>query len=541
MENLSGPILAAVAGADYSLVAVAAGSGPVVADMATSFQSASPKPPTVLSSTLLLAGAASVLAQVLLLRELLCLFEGNELSIGLMLAFWLLLTAAGSGILGRLLAGSDRHGQVVAGLQVVSALALPLAILLVRAGRVLAPSIPGEVLGPGRLLLTTLLALGIYAPLSGMLFAVASRWWRQETGAAIASTSSAAYLLETLGAAAGGLLASLVLLPWFSSLHIALLLGVVQVALALLIMSPRQVALGVSLAVTVAAAVCWPLVSRWENRSLTLEWPGMRLVESANSKYGALAVVDANGARSLAQSGVLLFTAGDQEAAEEAVHFALLQHPAPKSVLLIGGGVKGSALQIGRHASLEHLDYVELDPRILALAEQHFPAEWAGVRDDPRIRAHALDGRAFLRATRRKFDVIILDLPAPRTAQWNRFYTREFFHDVAAVLNPGGVFGFQLRAAENYLNPSRAALFQCIQQTLRQIFADVQVLPGDTLYFLASDEAGRLQTDPELLEQRVRERGLQTAYVRDYFLAFRLTLNGRWTASGCWCPRLRLR
>ncbi len=504
--------------------------------MAASVQVASPKIPKVLIATLLMAGTASVVAQIVLLRELLCLFEGNEFFIGLMLAVWVLATAAGSGVLGRLLARSLWQRQMVAALQVVSALSLPAAILLVRSSRLLLPAVPGEVLGPGRMFLTSLLALGICAPISGIQFSAASGWWTQEAGTPVGSATSSAYMLETLGAAAGGLLASVALLPWFSSPQIALMLAGAQLVLAAWVLFPSRRAWPLSLIFLLGTVVAWPYAPRWDMRSLALQWPGLTLVESANSKYGALAVVEANGGRSLAQSGVILFTAADVEAAEEAVHFALLQHPAPRTVLLIGGGVNGSALQVVRHPSVERLDYVELDPRILEIAARRFPAEWAGVQADPRIHVHPLDGRAFLRATGRKFDVIILNLPEPRTAQWNRFYTREFFASAAAALNPGGVLGFQLRAAENYLNPQRAAFFQCIQQTLRQSFAEVKVIPGDTLYFLASDQQGALRTDAEVLERRVSERRLQTAYIRDYFLSFRLSPERQADMAGLIAP-----
>ncbi len=506
--------------------------------MAAPAQSASPSPktPRLLVATLLLAGAASVVAQIVLLRELLCLFEGNEFFLGLMLAVWLLATAAGSGALGRALATSRRQRRLAAALQVIAALALPTAIILIRSSRILFPAVPGEVLGPGRMLLTSLLALGICAPVSGIQFAVASRWWMQEGAASVASATSSAYLLEALGAAGGGLLASMALLPMFSSLHIALLMAAVQLLLAAWIVFPSRRALPLSVLLVFGAALSWPSVSGWERKTLGFQWPGLGLVETSNSKYGALAVVETDGGRSLAQSGILLFTAGDTEAAEEAVHFPLLQHPAPRTVLLVGGGVNGSATQVVQHPSVERLDYVELDPSILEIAARRFPAEWSGIRGDPRIHVHPLDGRAFLRTTDRKFDVIILNLPEPRTAQWNRFYTREFFDLAGAALNPGGVLGFQLRAAENYLNPQRAAFFQCIQHTLRQSFAEVKVIPGDTLYFLASDQPGSLRIDAELMQERANERRLRLQYVRDYFLNFRLTSERQADMSGLIAP-----
>lgn len=491
--------------------------------MAAPSQLASPTPSKVLIAALLLSGAAAVLAQTLLLRELLSLFEGNEFSIGLVLGLWLLATAAGSGLLGRVVDRTVRHRQIVAVLQVLCALTLPLAIVLIRSSRVLFPSVPGELLGPGRIFLTSLFALAIYAPFSGMLFAVASRWWTQETGAPPASATSSAYMLEGLGAAIAGAAAGIVLLARLSSLQIAVLLAGLQVLLAGCMVLSSRVAAAWTTCVLLGVAASWPLVKRLETRTLALEFPGLRLIEATHSKYGALTVLETDGSRSLAQSGAILFTAGDTEAAEEAVHFALLQHPAPATVLLIGGGVNGSAMQVLQHPTVERLDYIELDPHIIETASRYFPQPWAAVRGDPRIHVHAVDGRAYLRAAERRFDVIILNLPEPRTAQWNRFYTREFFADAAGALNPGGVLGFQLRAAENYLNPQRAAFFQCIQRTLRESFTQVRLVPGDSLYFLASAQPDRLQTDAAVLEQRVRDRGLSAAYVREYFLSFRMS------------------
>ncbi len=491
--------------------------------MAAPSQIALSVPSRGVRSALLLIGGTAVTAQIVLLRELLSVFQGNEFSIGVMLAVWLLGTAFGSGLFGRLASRLTHHRQVVAGLQVLSAVALPLAICTVRYSRVVVPAVPGEVLGPGRMVLTSVVALGLFCPVSGLLFTLASRWYMREAASSPADATSYAYMLESLGAAGGGLLASFALLPYLSSLQIAVLVAAANLLVAAWITAGGRTALALSVLVLAGSAGAWRWAPGWEAATYSRLWPGLRLVDAVTSRYGNLVVLDAGGARSMAQSGVILFTAGDLEAAEEAVHFVLLQHPAPRSVLLVGGGVNGSAMQIVQHPSIERLDYVELDPRILELAAHQFPGEWTRIRQDPRIHLHALDGRAFLRTTRQKFDVIILNLPEPRTAQLNRFYTREFFAEVSAALNPGGVFGFQLPAAENYLNPVRAAFFQCILETLRRSFTEVRVVPGDTLHFLASDQPGRLTTDPRVLTQRIEERHLRTAYVRDYFFSFRLT------------------
>jgi len=55
-----------------------------------------------------------------------------------------------------------------------------------------------------------------------------------------------------------------------------------------------------------------------------------------------LVLVGREGAATLYENGLAVVTVPDPEAAEEAVHYALLEHPAPSSLLLIGGGTNGS-------------------------------------------------------------------------------------------------------------------------------------------------------------------------------------------------------
>src|SRR5208337_4592030 len=110
----------------------------------------------------------------------------------------------------------------------------------------------------------------------------------------------------------------------------------------------------------------WP--QSLEANSQERFWRGLQLVATRNSVYGSLAVVGTEGSRSVYENGVVLFNVPDPAAAEEAVHYALLEHPSPRSLLLIGGGLNGSIAQALRHTSLERIDYVELDPAILDLA-----------------------------------------------------------------------------------------------------------------------------------------------------------------------------
>ena len=188
--------------------------------------------------------------------------------------------------------------------------------------------------------------------------------------------------------------------------------------------------------------------------SVARSWSGFKLLAVRNSAYGNLAVVDNGGSRSLYENGLVLFTAPDPAAAEEAVHYALLAHPAPRRVLLIGGGVNGSLAQALQHPSVQDIDYVEIDPAVLDLSRLYFPEFWNPIAADPRVRVHVTDGRWFLKAGSGRYDVIIVNLPDPQTAQLNRFYTLEFFAQAARRLAVSGVLALQLSGSEDYPSPA---------------------------------------------------------------------------------------
>ena len=470
---------------------------------------------------LALVGASAVVAQVVLLRELLVAFGGNEMAIGAMLAAWLLWTAAGSGLLSRLLCKHNPR-SLVAGLQVAAALLLPCTLWAVRASRGLFHAMPGEILGPVPMLAVSLAALAPFCSVSGWLFAAGAALLAQEQNVRVTNTIGFMYQLEALGSAAGGILASFLLLPWLNSFQIGLLLGVVNLAAAsflVLARKPMKIAAWTALAVALPPLL---IAGRKLDRvTFAAQWPGFHLLARANSKYGDLAVIENETGRTLVENGLPLASVPDPQGAEETAHFALLQHPAPRSLLLIGGGLNGSLQQALSHSSLRRVDYVELDPEILRLAGRYFPQAWAAT-GDPRVHVHTVDARLFLHTTEQRFDVIITGLSGPHTAQLNRFYTREFFEQTAGRLAPGGVLSFQLRAAENYISPELARLLRSLRETLRLSFADVAIIPGDSAIYLACNSRAVLTTRPAELADRLRARKLQTAYVREYYLPFRL-------------------
>ncbi len=482
------------------------------------------KLPVITGLILITIGFTATIGQIVLLRELMVVSYGNEMSLGVMLASWLLWTALGSSLFGGLAGRTTHPAKLMAVLQSLLALLLPATVFAVRASRGVFHAYSGEVLGPAPILLISLFTLSCFCVVSGWAFVAGSRLHECEADSSTTVAVNSMYLLEAAGSALGGILASLLFLRVLDSLQIAFLVGTLNLMSAAVLVLRR---LSHRLTAIVILSVAWIVVGMPEGRqleaiSVSRVWPGFKLIDTRNSVYGNLAVVETGGIRSLLENGLLMFNAPDPAAAEEAVHFALLEHPAPKSLFLIGGGAGGSLQQALQHSSLERVDYVELDPAVLELAEKYFPDQWAAARADPRVHVHHADGRLYLKSTPQVFDVIIVNLPAPQTAQLNRFYTADFFHEAAAKLADDGVFSFQLHAAEEYLSPDLSAFLRCIIKSLNQAFPVVQTIPGDIVHFFAAKRAGVLAADSSELLLRLRQRHLKTSYVREYYIPFRM-------------------
>jgi spermidine synthase len=476
-------------------------------------------------AALALIGFSAVVAQIVLLRELIVVFNGNEISLGIMLAAWLLWTAAGSSLSSVLALGKRNPRHAVAALECLLAASLPPTICALRASKSIFQTVPGELVGPLPMVFASLACLSLFCLVSGALFVVAARMVEAECAISARVATSSAYLLEAAGSGLGGIVASILLLRFLDSFQIATIVAILNLCMAAVLLSRasrRQIA-----AWTLAAAlIAVPLVKfaapSLDRASQARLWQGFHLVASRDSIYGNLTVTGTGNLRSIYQNGVLLANAPDQNVAEEAVDYALLESPAPRRVLMIGGGVNGSIAEALKHPTVQRIDYVELDPALIDMARRFFPAQSAPVVSDPRVHMHTADGRYYLRTAGDRFDVIVLNLPDPQTAQLNRFYTAEFFRSARDHLAPGGLLALQLRSSEEFISPDLAEFLRCIRRTLEEVFPHVVAIPGDTIHFFAAMQPDVLTGNPQTLIARLRERNLHTQYVREYLLPFRM-------------------
>lgn len=472
--------------------------------------------PLPVRAALAAVGLTSTIGQLVLLREMVAVFYGNELVFGLILAAWLAWVAVGAWVLGRRLPRpmtsevfpdfGGLYRALATGL-VVAAAALPAQVGLVRASPTLLGVTPGALVALGPLLLAILLCLAPLCLLLGWLFTVGARALAGEGG-----SIGGAYTVESLGAVAGGALFSLLLVRWLDPFQVALAVGATNLAVAWSLTrqrgQPRSGRVLLVLGAALLAITALPLGAWLHQATLGWQYTGLRFAR--DSLYGRIVVTGSGEQRVFFENGMLFFeTQG--AVAEEVAHLPLLAHPEPRRVLLIGGGVSGTLAEILHHPSVQEVHYVELDPVVVAAARSELPPLQAAVLNDPRVILAHIDGRLYVREVQEPFDVVILDLPEPATGQLNRFYTQEFFAEVRALLAPQGVFFLGLPWQENYPGPELQQLATSVYRTLSTEFAELTLLPSSELFLLASET--NLPADPALWSARLAERGIPTRWV----------------------------
>jgi spermidine synthase len=449
-----------------------------------------------------LLGFLSISFQVILLREFSVHFHGNEMTFGFFLAGWLLWGGLGSLSAHRFKTGGPRFIPLLC---LILAL-FPFCLAGLRLSRLLLGLLPTEITGMSLMMAFALvLTLFLSFPF-GMLFVAAA----ELRGADAAGT----YRLEALGAAAGGLAVQLLLIPHLSNWQAGGLIGLVALGLGLTV-RPGKVAP----VLPAAAGLALALVILLDGPASRLYWKPLELIRTKDTPYGKLQAVRTDGDITLYINSVPAYSTADPSAAEEAVHFALLQRPGTRRALLIGGSA-GALEQALKYPGLE-LDYVELDPEVIRMSKELLPREQSAVFSSPRVQVFHQDGRAFLSRTEERYDAVLLDLPEPSTAQLNRFYTRQFFETAAHKLRRGGLLSLRLPSSENYISPSRQRFLSALYQTLKAVFPQVEVVPGATNIFLAS--ASPLTLEAETLSRGLEELGIRNLYVRSELLRDRLS------------------
>jgi spermidine synthase len=526
--------------------------------------------PLLLRVSLFIKGLSGIVAQIILMRELLISFLGNELTLGIILANWLILVAIGSFVVGKTVEKVERKLEVFVSFQLFFSMALPFTIYLSRIFKNIFLATPGEGLGFAPIFYSSFLILLPVTLPQGALFTYGcklySQYIRPVASLGFASQASPArradsprgeatarraprgekdvssigkvYVLESIGAIIGGLLMTFLLIQYLNSFEIALIISLINAVISALLVwpvptssnHPIKNALWV-LSGLLSLVFAYGLLPQTSNSihlsSIRSQWRNLHVIHNENSIYGNITVTKRGEQFTFFTNGVPSITTPvpDIASIEDFVHFPMLFHEKPESVLILSGGVGGMIHEILKYP-VKHVDYVELDPLLLKLAHKFSTPLTQTELADKRVRTHYADSRFFVKRTQDRFDMIFVGLPAPQELQTNRLFSSEFFSSVKEKMNSDGIIVLTLPGSLTYISPELRDLNACILDTLKTVFRSVRIIPGDANLYIASDSDQLRKVTTEEIIKRFEVRNIQTNLFTRGYIEYRL--HERW-------------
>lgn len=343
------------------------------------------------------------------------------------------------------------------------------------------------------------------------------------------------YAVNTLGGIIGSFLSGFFLIPLFGLPWAIVFAGLVNLIAACILYlrfgrGPSPVRVGVSAAGLLVAVIASRVVilPSWQQESLAagvyINPATYQNISVAQGNQGVKTLFyrdSLNATVSVHQQDDNLFlkvggktdasTGLDMGTQVLSAHIPLLLRPEAKDVLVIGLGSGITLGSAGRHP-VSRLDCAEIEPAVIEAAREFFGRYNHDVHHDPRTAMYAVDGRNFLLANDRRYDVIISEPSNPWMAGLAYLFTKEFYQLAKRRLAPGGVMCQWLQLYRIF--PSDVKL---VLKTFHSEFPYVTVwssIPGDLL-LVGSMEPQRLdyQRLAEVMAQPKIHDSLKTVQV----------------------------
>jgi spermidine synthase len=248
------------------------------------------------------------------------------------------------------------------------------------------------------------------------------------------------YGINTLGAVVGALATAWIALPAIGFVWTLIVTGLLTVVVALII-AENRVRVPIVLA-TCGAMACAIAFDDGAGRTRAPGRTGSaaphRLLAIREGPDVTTAVIEReNGSRALLIDG---FAATEESSPAHYMawmgHLPMMLHERPEAALVICFGT-GQTAHAVRLEGPRTLDVVDVNPAVFDMAS-YFRTN-RGVLSDPRVKTHVMDGRAFLRRTEQRFDVVTLEPMPPTFAGVNNLYSEEFYRLVDEKLADGGI------------------------------------------------------------------------------------------------------
>ncbi|MCD6101502.1 MAG: hypothetical protein J7J77_00400 [Candidatus Cloacimonetes bacterium] len=435
----------------------------------------------------IIVGIISAIGQTILLRELMVEVNGNEIVFAIFLSLWLLLVSMGT-LLNKFIKIKKNLKEYIYSLLTLLIFISPIQFLLIRILADKFAVISGLLIDIPSLIILALIILAPGCLLIGFLFPLNCKLISK-----VNKPVHTVYILECIGMIIGGIL-FFALISFLNNFSILLLSGFLSF-LSLFLFYRKRLFLFSGILILIAIIFSNNI---FQTNYATRYLPD-KLISTQDSKFGRFDVTESAQQRNYYWNGVLFANSENKNYAEEMVNFVLLQHPAPRKILLVGGLLNGYLQEILKDKYVKEVDYLELEKNIIKQSLFY-------KRGDEKVRFIQMDAVRFLKSTQKRYDIIYIDFPDPSSIFLNRFYTLEFFQSLKShFISDGSIAAITVSNGENFLLPELAKLNGTIFQTFSKVFENVKVIPAEKNIFIGS-RVTYISNNVDKITERMKQR-----------------------------------
>ena len=492
--------------------------------------------------TIISMGFFSILAQTLLFRNFLIVFDGNELSIGVFFFTWLIWVCIGA---------------YVAKIKLISKLSVyyPFVLLIYIPCFLLqyflflnTQSILGvhffEIISLRKIILFVFLFNAPVSLLTGFLFVISTDWIKErKTEIPVIKI----YICEAFGSFLGALIVTLLLYFTFSEEYVSLigiLILLIATAPHIRVKPIKIILIGFTLICLFLAFSDYPKQltckinrDKWNGLIRGGEYLGSFQTPQAKYIYGKY-----NDELLITTANSVYESYPDYNNSCNVVGEYLSQSSNAENVLVIGPGTFSICSVLSEIKQIKKIIWLDTDPQY----PEHFLAQIPPETSLSKISVPGKDVRKFIpqssegqvatsflslnvdgkgishdlsenmKSYSDKFDLVILHLPAPSNLLLNRYFSYEFFMQLKVVLSSEGVVGISFPGGENFLGPELSFLGGSILYTLQRVFSDIVLMPGAESTFFAASKKNLVTDSGNILVGRLKNiEGIEKIYSPD--------------------------
>jgi spermidine synthase len=444
------------------------------------------------------SGLASLALEIVWFRMLLQFLTATTYAFTTMLATVLAGIAIGGAISARLLARRRDLPRTLATVLASTGVAVTASAVFLSWTYAAGWRTSGMIQACAAAILPAAICFGIAFPIALRLGALV-REGDLQSGPVVARGVGRLYALNVIGAIAGALLGGFVLLPVLGARRALVLLAALSVvtgwAVAASRAPGRKLSNGLVIGTALFVVMAWYVPDPFTAAITRRHGEGFKELWRDEGAQTAVSVSERQGMRVLFLDGV--HQADDQPAMAQLHrtigHLAMVLHPDPRDVLVIGlggGATAGAASQYSR----ARVQIVELSESVRRAAS-HFQHINYNVLERPNVMLRLDDGRNFLKLSGRTFDVITADIIQPGHAGAGSLYSREYFSLVRQALKPGGL-------ALQWIGERPAYRYKLIMRTFLSVFPQATLWSDGALMVGSIDP---IAIDPGRLEEKQRD------------------------------------